>query len=115
MTTTMGQPIMKEEYVQAEETATRKEVKKQKQVKRQKTKPIETASTRHLTKSEGKVDTPSDSRCKHYFGYLGHRDKGEGIPDACLECPKSLDCMLSDYYRSKETVEEIKKWYPAKA
>ena len=54
---------------------------------------------------------PSDSGCEYYFGYLGEREKGEEIPAECLECPKALDCMLRNY-KSKESVSEIKKWYP---
>lgn len=56
----------------------------------------------------------SDKTCQHYFGYLGQREKGEGIPSSCVECSKSLDCMLAEYYKSKETVEEIRKWYRPK-
>jgi len=56
----------------------------------------------------------SDKTCQHYFGYLGQREKGEGIPSSCVECAKSLDCMLAEYYKSKETVEEIRKWYRPK-
>jgi multidrug efflux pump subunit AcrA (membrane-fusion protein) len=59
-------------------------------------------------------ENQSNSGCKYYFGYLCEREKGEVIPSACLECPKSLDCMLTRY-RSKESVAEIKKWYPVKA
>jgi hypothetical protein len=38
----------------------------------------------------------------------------EGIPETCVECNKSLDCMLSEYYKSENTVAEIKKWYHPK-
>jgi hypothetical protein len=63
---------------------------------------------------EDKVNHLSDQVCKFYFGYLGKREKGEGIPETCLECNKSLDCMLSEYYKSEDTVAEIKKWYHPK-
>ena len=56
------------------------------------------------------VATPS-SGCQYGFGYLRQREKGEGIPDTCIECSKSLDCMLSEYYKKEESVKEIKKWY----
>ena len=56
------------------------------------------------------VSTPS-SGCQYGFGYLRQREKGEGIPDTCIECSKSLDCMLSEYYKKEESVKEIKKWY----
>jgi DNA-directed RNA polymerase subunit RPC12/RpoP len=52
-----------------------------------------------------------DGQCKYYFGYLSKRKKGEGIPEACVECPKSIDCLLSNLYESPTAVSEIKKWY----
>jgi hypothetical protein len=63
---------------------------------------------------EEKENHPSDQVCKYYLGYLSQRDKGEGIPETCVECNKSLDCMLSEYYKSENTVAEIKKWYHPK-
>jgi type IV secretory pathway VirB10-like protein len=63
---------------------------------------------------EEKENHPSDQVCKYYLGYLSQRDKGEGIPETCVECNKSLDCMLSEYYKSEKTVSEIKKWYHPK-
>jgi multidrug efflux pump subunit AcrA (membrane-fusion protein) len=93
--------------------AERKETEKRQEVKSKAPKPIERSQTEQPAANAEEVNQPSDSGCKHYFGYLGQRDKGEEIPAACLECPKSLDCMLHDY-KSKESVAEIKKWYPAK-
>jgi hypothetical protein len=61
-----------------------------------------------------KANVTNNSGCKYYFGYLASRDKKEEIPDTCLECPKNLDCMLSNY-KSKDTVVEISKWYQATA
>jgi hypothetical protein len=64
---------------------------------------------------KNKADNVSSGKiCQYYYGYLGQREKGEGIPSSCVECAKSLDCMLADYYKSKETVEEIRKWYRPK-
>jgi len=94
--------------------AERKETEKRQQVKSQAPKPVEPTRTEQPAASIEEVKQPSDSGCKHYFGYLGQRDKGEEIPPACLECPKSLDCMLHNY-KSKESVAAIKKWYPAKS
>lgn len=37
-----------------------------------------------------------DSSCPHFFGYLGQRAKGEGIPEECLACEKAVECMLSE-------------------
>jgi len=53
----------------------------------------------------------SSSGCQYGFGYLSQREKGEDIPQSCIECAKSLDCMLSQYYKKEESVKEIKKWY----
>ena len=54
--------------------------------------------------------TPSVSGCQYGFGYLAQREK-EAIPDACIPCPRSVDCMLSEYHKSENAVKEIKKWY----
>ncbi len=32
--------------------------------------------------------------CKQHFGYLSERSKGVEIPDDCVACQKSLECML---------------------
>lgn len=48
--------------------------------------------------------------CLHYFGYLREREKGEPIPSECIECKRSVDCMLTNMV-SKNAVKEIKKWY----
>jgi len=32
--------------------------------------------------------------CKQHFGYLSERSKGVEIPDDCVTCPKSLECIL---------------------
>ena len=57
------------------------------------------------------VHSPSGFNCLYGFGYLSQREKGESIPDTCIECPDSLDCMLSEYYKKEENVKAIKKWY----
>ena len=51
------------------------------------------------------------SECQHWFGYLEQREKGEGIPEGCLECNKAIDCMLKRETYSTEAVKEIKKWW----
>jgi hypothetical protein len=81
------------------------------QVNSSQQKPIELAPSQEIAKLEEKRVPESSLGCKHVFGYLGHRGKGEKIPDACIECPVSLKCLLSDYYRSGESVKEISKWY----
>ena len=93
--------------------AERKETEKSQQIESNAPNLIEPFQTVQPAVNAEEVNKPSNPNCKHYFGYLGSRKKGEGIPESCLECPKSLDCMLGDYYKSKESVAEIKKWYPA--
>lgn len=61
--------------------------------------------------SETKTVSPTSSSCQYGYGYLSQREKGEGIPETCIECAKILNCMLSKYYTSGESVKEIKKWY----
>jgi hypothetical protein len=56
----------------------------------------------------------SDFKCSYYFGYLSQRDKAEVIPETCFGCLKSIECMMSEYHKTKESVEEIKKWYSFK-
>ena len=56
----------------------------------------------------------SDVQCPYYFGYLSQRNKEEVIPETCFGCLKSIECMMSEYNKPKETVEEIKKWYSFK-
>ena len=73
----------------------------------------QTPTPKSIVKEE-KEGNPSDQVCRYYLGYLSQRDKGEGIPETCVECNKSLDCMLSEYYKSENTVAEIKKWYHPK-
>jgi hypothetical protein len=52
-----------------------------------------------------------DPKCLYFFGYLNQRNKGEGIPETCFDCPKSVECMLIESNRSRASVNEIKKWY----
>ena len=72
-------------------------------------------ATKKLEASRRKMKKISGgSMCQYYFGYLADREKQEGIPDPCLECPKSLDCMLTKI-KSERTVTEIGKWYQVTA
>lgn len=50
------------------------------------------------------------SGCQYWFGYLGIRESGESIPEECIECEKSIECMLKQKTYSTEAVDEIKKW-----
>ena len=48
--------------------------------------------------------------CFHYLGYLSEREKNVPIPPECIECMKSVECMLSST-SSKDAAQEIQKWY----
>jgi hypothetical protein len=77
----------------------------------QQQKATEKARTQQSGNREEPAVLPSSSECEYGFGYLSQREKGEAIPSTCVECPKSLDCMLAEYNKSRESVKEIKKWY----
>ena len=51
------------------------------------------------------------SSCQFWYGYLGQRVDGEGIPNECVECEKVLECMLKKESYSTQAVREIKKWW----
>jgi len=61
-----------------------------------------------------KTSKSSDFQCQYYFGYLSQKNKEEAIPEICFGCLKSIECMMSEYNKSKEAVQEIKKWYSFK-
>jgi hypothetical protein len=48
--------------------------------------------------------------CFYYFGYLSERETGEPIPIECIECMKSIECMLNTV-SSQYAAKEIQKWY----
>jgi hypothetical protein len=87
----------------------------EKQIKyaeKHKPKPAEFVSSEKPVENKTQVsDSTSGNSCGYHFGYLSERDKGEAIPNACVECSKSLDCMLSKVHQSIDSVVEIKKWY----
>jgi DNA-binding response OmpR family regulator len=41
------------------------------------------------------------TECSHYFGYLSQRTKRETIPETCIECTKSIECLTSGSDHSK--------------
>lgn len=57
------------------------------------------------------VDENKKAGCQNYFGYLGQRSDSEGIPEECVECEKSIECMLEKEQYSQNAVKEIKKWF----
>lgn len=69
------------------------------------------ATAQQPAPSDAITASSSSSGCQYGFGYLSEREKGEDIPVTCIECARSLDCMLSKYYKKEESVREVKKWY----
>jgi hypothetical protein len=59
--------------------------------------------------AETRVDQPSG--CTHYFGYLSDRSKLDEIPEDCMTCEKTIECMLYELMKSDTAVKEIRKWY----
>ena len=57
------------------------------------------------------VEEGKKAGCQYWFGYLGERESGEGIPEECVECERSIECMLKKEDYSTEAVKEIKKWW----
>ena len=51
------------------------------------------------------------SGCPHFFGYLGLKEDGKGIPDECNECTRTIECLLRKKAYSSKAVKEIKKWF----
>lgn len=80
------------------------------QVQQEKPKSTQPQPQHVATEENEKIPEPSIG-CQYGFGYLSHRESGAGIPETCIECPDSLNCMLSKYHKSGESVEEISKWY----
>lgn len=54
---------------------------------------------------EGKGD------CPHFFGYLGLKEDGKGIPVECNDCTRTIECLLQKSRYSNKAVKEIKKWF----
>ncbi len=72
---------------------------------------MELSSSQRTAMVETEKVPESSPGCQYGFGYLSHRDRGAKIPDSCIECPDSLNCMLSQYHKSGESFKEISKWY----
>lgn len=51
-------------------------------------------------KDTNKTNAGDEPKCEYYFGYLATINiKEDGAPLSCLECPKTLECMLSNYLK----------------
>jgi len=56
----------------------------------------EKTPTTKTTMENRKLNTIDYSGCEYFFGYLSTLNiKEESIPLICLECPKTLDCLVS--------------------
>lgn len=60
---------------------------------------------------ESKIEEKKETGCQLWFGYLSQKDKGQSVPQECVECEKVVECMLNQYHGSTSAVKEIKKWY----
>lgn len=60
---------------------------------------------------EEETQQPPEFQCPYHFGYLSEKNKSENVPETCFGCPRSMECMLSEFNKSQESLEEIKKWY----
>jgi hypothetical protein len=93
------------------ETELDQKPKKLEQAQKQEPNVAELSPNQQSTPKDETTVSSSSPGCEYGFGYLSQREKRTEIPETCVTCPKSLDCMLSEYYNSEETVKEIKKWY----
>jgi DNA-directed RNA polymerase subunit RPC12/RpoP len=61
---------------------------------------------------DARIENPKQAqeKCFHHFGYLSVRQADEIIPTECIECMRSIECMLAKT-NSKEAAHEIQKLY----
>jgi len=57
-----------------------------------------------------RIEEKGKTGCQYWFGFLNQKEKTESIPQECIECPRVLECMLSQE-KSENAVSEIRKWY----
>jgi hypothetical protein len=74
--------------------------------------PFRVSESRETPKE--KAEQATEFQCSYHFGYLSEKNKNEVIPETCFACPRSIDCMLSKFEKSPQSLEEIKKWYSIK-
>ena len=60
---------------------------------------IEETARKKSNDSEGNVKNPSEKenqvlRCKNYMGYLKMKSRDQKIPEECIVCPHSIECMI---------------------
>ena len=49
--------------------------------------------------------------CPYFFGYLGLKEDGKGVPDECNKCTRTIECLLKKRKYSKKAIKEIQKWF----
>ena len=52
--------------------------------------PVETV----LHKEKQNRNNEKPANCKYHLGYLSERERNQQIPDECIICEDSLECML---------------------
>ncbi len=57
------------------------------------------------------IQNEENSNCAHFFGYLGLKEDGNGIPDECNDCKRTIECLLKKRKYSNKAIKEIKKWF----
>ncbi len=57
-----------------------------------------------------KIEEEQTTGCRHWFGYLNQKEKGEVVPNECVECARVIECMLIQA-TSPSAASEIQKWY----
>jgi hypothetical protein len=58
-----------------------------------------------------KIEEAQTPSCQYWLGYLNQKEKGESIPQDCVECEKAIECMLDPQHNTTVAAAEIKKWY----
>jgi hypothetical protein len=106
-----NQPKLENTSVQEEDPKITARVATPEQLYTQKQERVQIAFTKQATEKETRKSSSSSSGCQYGFGYLSKREKGEEIHSTCIECPRSLNCLLFEYHKPEEAVKEIKKWY----
>ena len=59
----------------------------------------------------GEEKEEKESNCPHFFGYLGLKEDGKGIPEECNECTRTLECLLKKRKYSNKAIKEMQKWF----
>jgi hypothetical protein len=55
------------------------------------------------TAEEKTAQEPTKARCAHYLGYLSQRSSKERIPEECITCPDTINCILKTLKNQTES------------